>query len=164
MQVGQWCFEAVKPGALVKTNGIMDSTKYQTILPDNPVVYITRPRLGCRWTFPKRIPQNPHRNGSVNPCCNGHLRQQTSIQSKTSGLNWRGQLICINSRAWGILLGSLQMCSLTLSSITGKDSMLLSLPEVDAPSTKQEVPIIMDCRFLVAFIFYECFILVSSIE
>ena len=94
-------------------------------------------------TMTQSIPQDPHRNGSVttkSTFCNGHLSHQTSIQSKTCGLSWRGQLISTNSRMWRILKGyakrngpkSLQMCSLTLLLITGRDSMLLTLPEVVA--------------------------------
>ena len=51
--VGQtfWCgFNSRGPGALVKINSIMDSTKHQAILADNLVATTTRLRLGHRCT------------------------------------------------------------------------------------------------------------------
>ena len=45
------CFAASGPGALVKINGIMNSTKYQDILAKNLVASARKLRLGHRWTF-----------------------------------------------------------------------------------------------------------------
>ena len=45
------CFAASGPRDLVKTNGIMNSTKYQNILGKNLVVSARKLRLGHRWTF-----------------------------------------------------------------------------------------------------------------
>ena len=45
------CFAASGPGALVKINGIMNSTKYQDILAKNLVASARKLRLGRRWTF-----------------------------------------------------------------------------------------------------------------
>ena len=57
------------------------------------------------------------------------------------------------------------MCSLILSSLTGKYSMLLSLLEVDAPSTKPRVPIIIELDFgEIYFLLNECLILLDSCQ
>ena len=71
------CFAASGSGALVKINGIMNSTKYQDILAKNLVASARKLKLGRWWTFqqgndPKL--QNQHRNGSVKTksvFCNG---------------------------------------------------------------------------------------------
>ena len=99
---------------------------------------------GCNCTLPPRIPRRMVREATKSMFCNGHLSYQTSCQSKTCGLSWRGQLIPTNPRMWRILKGytkrngpkSLQMYSLAMSKMTGRDSMLLSLPEVVALSTR----------------------------
>lgn len=45
------CFNSRGPGALVRIDGIMNSTKYQAILAENLVPSARRLRLGRRWTF-----------------------------------------------------------------------------------------------------------------
>ena len=45
------CFNYRGPGALVRIDGIMNSTKYQGILADNLVPSARRLGLGRRWTF-----------------------------------------------------------------------------------------------------------------
>ena len=44
------CFAASSPGALVKINGIMNSTRHQDILAKNLVASARKLRVGCRWT------------------------------------------------------------------------------------------------------------------
>ena len=125
------CFAASGPEALVKNNGIMNSTKYQDILAKNLVAAARKLRLG-RWF-----------------CENQCFAMAISVSglwtlSKTCGLNWRGQSISANLRIWRILKGyawrngptSLQMSSPTLLSIIEIGSVPLSLPGEAAPSTK----------------------------
>ena len=45
------CFNFKGPGALVRIDGIMNSTKYQAILAENLVLSARRLGLGRRWTF-----------------------------------------------------------------------------------------------------------------
>ena len=45
------CFNSRGPGALVRVDGIMNSTKYQAILAENLVPSARRLGLGRRWTF-----------------------------------------------------------------------------------------------------------------
>ena len=48
------CFAASGPGALVKINGIMNSTKYQDIFAKNLVASARKLRLGRRVDLPTR--------------------------------------------------------------------------------------------------------------
>ena len=43
------CFASTGPGALVKVNSIMNSTKYQDILAKNLVASARRLKLGLKW-------------------------------------------------------------------------------------------------------------------
>jgi hypothetical protein len=88
------------------------------------------------------IPQDPPTNVSVTTksmFCHGHLSFRTSIQSKTGGPELKRAVdkhkpknvkdlerICIEE--WSIITP--KCVPLTLWNITGKDSMLLFLPEV----------------------------------
>ena len=45
------CFASTGPGALVKVNGIMNSTQYQDILAKNLVASARRLKLGRKWIF-----------------------------------------------------------------------------------------------------------------
>ena len=45
------CFTSRGPGALVRIDGIMNSTKYQAILSENLVPSARKLGLGHRWTF-----------------------------------------------------------------------------------------------------------------
>ena len=51
-------FAASGPGALVKINDIMNSTKYQNILAKNLVASARKLRLGRRWTFQQLLSKN----------------------------------------------------------------------------------------------------------
>ena len=79
------CFNSRGPGALVKINDIMDSTKYQAICGNFAW------QSGCLFgkaetegglstkTVTQSIPQTPHRHGSV----------MTKSTKSKPGLNWR---------------------------------------------------------------------------
>ena len=137
--VGIQYFVAVNPGALVKINGIMDSTKYQAILVDNLVGSIIRDSTQ-RW-FCDKIYFSLAISGAW-------------PQSNCKHMGWT-EGTC-NTRVWRILQGSalrtgpksLQVCSLTLSSITGKTQCWYP-SEVDTPINQW-------CQFF--------FIFVGSIE
>ena len=47
------CFNSRGPGALVRIDGIMNSTEYQAILAENLVSSVRRLVLGRKWTFPQ---------------------------------------------------------------------------------------------------------------
>jgi hypothetical protein len=52
-------FNSRGPGALVQIDGVMNSTKYQAILADNPVASARMLELGSRWTFQQENDPKP---------------------------------------------------------------------------------------------------------
>ena len=127
--------------SIPKVTGVMHVTSYRAVLADNLVASTTRLRPICMWTFLKDGPNHTSKYIQMvlwqQNLCSAMVISSTGSQSyqKLVSWNWRGQLISANPRMWRLLQGSAQRA---------QNPMLLSLPEVDAPSTKPGVWIIVE--------------------
>ena len=151
------CFNSSGPGTLVRIDGIMNSSKYQAILAENVVPSARRLGLGCRRTFqqdndPKhtsRSTQKWFRDNKINvlqwPSQSPNLSPIENLLKRSVDKH-KPKNVKDLEKGYAKRIGpkSLHMCFLNLNlKNTGRDSMLLFLPEVVALSTRWMVPIIM---------------------